>query len=82
MVESAQHLLPASSQSEVARLMQQIRDEYTSGNHALYSFTVLAPHDFITKRMENIAGHFDALRQIVDDDTMQQLLENLGDTNE
>jgi hypothetical protein len=41
--------------SEVARLRRQIGDEYIAAKLALEGFAITARHDFITKKMQNIA---------------------------
>ncbi len=54
------------NQSEVARLLQQISEEYeaaTRGLSGLASGT--ARHDFITKKMENMGQNFEDLAEAV-----------------
>lgn len=40
--------------SEVARLRAQIQAEYEASRSALTDLSIIAPHQFITKRMERI----------------------------
>lgn len=40
--------------SEVAQLMQRIQEEYTAAHYALYAPAIVAKHEFITKRLENM----------------------------
>ncbi len=54
------------SQSEVARLRQQIALEYEAAQRGLYSFAEgTSQHAFITARLENIAACHDALKVLV-----------------
>jgi hypothetical protein len=43
-----------TNKSEVARLREQIRLEYEASKRALIDLSIIAPHQFITKRMERI----------------------------
>jgi len=61
--------------SEVARLRQQITQEYdaaTRGLHGLSQGT--AQHAFITQRMENMANYHAHLQQLVGEDEAIKLL--------
>jgi len=40
--------------SEVARLRAQIQAEYEASKRALTDLSIIAPHKFITKRMERL----------------------------
>jgi len=42
------------NQSEVARLLQQIRLSYESAQSALHGPAIVSRHEFITKHMENM----------------------------
>jgi hypothetical protein len=54
------------SQSEVARLRQQIALEYEAAQRGLYGFAEgTSQHAFITARLENIAACHDALKVLV-----------------
>jgi hypothetical protein len=71
------------AKSEVARLMQQIEVEFQSasqGLHGLASGT--AQHTFITKRMENIGGLHEQLRELIGDDAMPLIVEKLDQLNQ
>jgi hypothetical protein len=54
-----------TNKSEVARLREQIALEYQSAQRIFTDFTPTAQHAYITKRQENIAVHFDKLKQQV-----------------
>jgi len=49
--------------SEVARLREQIACEYQASQRAFTDFTPTARHEYITKRQENIAEHFEELKK-------------------
>jgi hypothetical protein len=52
--------------SEVARLRQSIHLEYEAAQRGLYGPAQgAAQHAFITKRLENMAAHHQALKQLV-----------------
>ena len=53
------------NQSEVARLLEQIRLSYESAQLALRGPAIVAPHEFITQRMENMEKNRAALADIV-----------------
>src|SRR5579864_3689948 len=53
------------SGSEVARLLQQIREEEESARSALHDPAIIAKHLFITKRTENIEQHVNELARLV-----------------
>ena len=54
------------NKSEVAQLRQQIQQEYEAAQSGLSGFaTGIARHDFITKRMEHLAGLHAELEKIV-----------------
>jgi hypothetical protein len=62
------------TQSEVARLMQQIALEYQAAQRALESVAMTAQHAFITKRMENMSSIRDELAQHVGEDAATRML--------
>jgi predicted Co/Zn/Cd cation transporter (cation efflux family) len=62
------------TQSEVARLMQQIALEYQAAQRALESVAMTATHEFITKRMENMSSIRDELAQHVGEDAATRML--------
>ena len=51
--------------SEVARLMQQITEEYEAAQHALYDTSMTAKHAFIIARMENMGRLQEELQEAV-----------------
>jgi hypothetical protein len=53
------------SGSEIARILQQIREEEVSAKRALSDPAIVAKHQFITTRSENISRHVCALAQVV-----------------
>jgi hypothetical protein len=52
-----------SNKSEVARLRELIACEYQAAQRVFTDFTPTARHEYMIKRQENIAVHFDQLRQ-------------------
>jgi len=62
------------SQSEVARIRQQIADEYQSVQRVFTDFTPTAKHEFLTKRNENIANHFEELQKHMPPEAAMQIL--------
>ena len=62
------------SQSEVARIRQQIADEYQSVQRVFTDFTPTAKHEFLTKRNENIANHFEELQKHISPEAAMQIL--------
>lgn len=55
----------SSSMSEVARLRRQIELEYEAAQRALTSPAIIARHDFITQRMENMSRYMSQLVELV-----------------
>ena len=51
------------SQSEVARLREQIELEYQACSRVFADFTPTAQHEYITKRQENIEACFQELKK-------------------
>ena len=81
--QSPSHPGPHGSQSEVARLMQQIEAEFEAGRQALQGLALgTAQHAFITKRMENIGGLHEQLRELIGDDAMPLIVEKLDLLNQ
>jgi hypothetical protein len=77
------HPVPRGSQSEVARLMQQIDAEVESGKQALQGLALgTARHEFITKRMENIGGLHEQLQELIGDEAMPLIIEKLDQLNQ
>lgn len=62
------------SQSEIARIREQIALEYQSGTYAFSAFTVTGKHEFLTKRQENIASHFEELQKHLSPEEAMQIL--------
>lgn len=61
----------SENQSEVARLMQRIEEEYTAAQRALSGLAVgMATHQFITARMENIGRCHQQLRTLVGEEAI------------
>jgi hypothetical protein len=65
------------SKSAVARLRQQIALEYEAAERALSAPAITARHEFITKRMEAMWSHFQALEQVVGTDEAKKLINEL-----
>ena len=51
--------------SEVARLLQQIREEEEAAQRALNGYAIVGRHEFIAKHMENMSLRVNALTQVV-----------------
>jgi len=68
------------SQSEVARIRALIDTEYQASHLALHGLALgTAQHEFITKRMERIFGHIEALSLVAGPATMQEVMTKLGE---
>jgi hypothetical protein len=66
--------------SEVACLVAQINNEYEAARLGLSGLAQgVSQHEFITKRMENIAGLYKSLHGIVGDEGMRELAEQEDD---
>jgi len=64
------------SESEVARIRQQIADEYQSAQQVFVGFAQKAKHELYTKSQERIALHFEELQKFLPpEDAMQILIE-------
>jgi len=64
------------SQSEVARIRQQIADEYQSAQFVFTGFTPTAKHELITQRQENIANRFEELKKhMTPEEAMEVLIQ-------
>jgi hypothetical protein len=66
-------------QSEVARIRQQIADEYQSAQFLFSSFTPTAKHEMLNKRQENLAAHFEQLKQHIGPQEAMKVLIELGE---
>jgi hypothetical protein len=51
--------------SEIARILQQIRDEEEAAIRAFYDFAMVGRHDFINAKMAHMDDHVDALGEIL-----------------
>lgn len=61
--------MPANgTESEVKRLLEQIELSYQAAQRALNSPSIIAPHEFINKRMEEIAIGQEKIAAIVGDE--------------
>ena len=70
-----------NQQSEVARLMAQIRDEYHASQQALHGLAAgTAKHEFITAKTERMAQSVEELRQIAGEDAVMQVLIMIDET--
>jgi hypothetical protein len=68
------------NQSEVARIRTFIDDKFRASHLALYGPALgTAQHEMITKRMERIQGHIEALSRVADPATMQEVMTTLGE---
>jgi len=64
------------SQSEVARIREQIALEYQSAQFVFNVFTENAKHEFLNQRNENLANHFEELQKhLSPEDAMKILIE-------
>ena len=62
------------NKSQVAQIRQRIEEEYTAAWRALYAPALVAKHDFITKRMENVQHAHAQLQTIVGADEAIRLV--------
>jgi len=68
------------NQSEVARIRALIDTEYQASHLALYGLAQgAAQHEIITKRMERIFDHVEALNLVASPATMQEVMTKLGE---
>lgn len=68
----------SKQKSDVARLLTQINSEYEAAQRSLSGLAQgISQHQFMTKRMENIAGLHGELRGLVGDDAMELITEQL-----
>ena len=68
--------------SEVARLLQQIREEYEAAQLGLKGFTYgTSRHEFITARMENMGKIHNQLQSLVGDVAIAMIAEQLNLTH-
>jgi hypothetical protein len=62
------------NKSEVARLLEQIRLSYESAQSALHGPAMVAKHEFITKRMEDMQEVHVVLQGIVGSEVAMKLI--------
>ena len=62
------------SESEVARIRQQIAKEYESAQFVFTGFTPHGKHEYYTDRMEKIALHFEELQKHMSAEEAMQIL--------
>ena len=53
------------SHSEIARLRQQIQDEYTAARRGLYEYATVGRHEIITNRFNQAGLYTDRLAELV-----------------
>ena len=69
-----------TQQSEVARIRALIDVEYQASHLGLQGLALgTAQHEFITKRMECIFRHVEALSLVADPATVQEVMTKLGE---
>jgi len=69
------------SGSEVARLRQRIQEEYVAAQRALHAPAMVAKHEFITRRMENMQQAHAQLQILVGpDEAIKLVAETLENT--
>lgn len=69
--------------SEIARIKRQIQAEYNAAYQALHGFGIVAQHRVVTKHLENMSKHGDALADIVgNEEAMQFLVDVMQDQEE
>jgi hypothetical protein len=62
------------NKSQVALLRQRIEDEYTAAQQALYAPAMVAKHEYISKRMENMQQAHEELKTLVGADEAIKLV--------
>lgn len=65
--------------SEIARLREQIALEYQASQRIFTGFTATGRHEFLIKRQENIAQHFEDLKQYMSPEEAMELIIQVGD---
>jgi len=66
------------NQSEVARIRQQIADEYEAAQRGLTGPAIVSRHDFIAARMEGIAQCHDDLVKLVGEQEAMELISQVN----
>jgi hypothetical protein len=64
------------NKSHVAQLRQRIQQEYEAAQRALSAPAITAPHQFITRRMENIYEAHARLKQLVGQEEATRIMVN------
>jgi len=64
------------NRSEVARLIRDIEMQYMSAKWGLEGTAIKAPHEFITKQMENLGVIHEKLVELVGPDEASKLVAN------
>src|SRR5437899_9429459 len=67
----------ANNQSEVARLLARIEDEYIAAKRGMTGFAESATHAAITAQMENIGRLYENLHAIIGDEAIKLVAERL-----
>lgn len=62
------------SQSEIARIREQIALEYQSAQFVFSGFNEVAKHEYLTSRQERIANHFEELQKHMTPEEAMQIL--------
>ena len=63
-----------TNKSEVAQLLERIELEYQAAQRALTDYACVAPHEFITARMEQMGQCHETLQQLVGEQEAIKLL--------
>jgi hypothetical protein len=66
-----------TSQSEIARILNQIETEYIAATQGMSGFAITAKHAVITARMENMGRLHEHLWEIVGEEATQLIAERL-----
>ncbi len=67
------------NQSEVARIREQITLEYQSAQLVFHGFCEVTKHEFLTKRQENLALHFEELKKHLSPEEAMRLFIQLSE---
>jgi hypothetical protein len=70
--------LATENKSDVARLRQQIADEYEAAQRGLTGPAIVSRHDFIAARMEGIARCHDELVELVGEQEAMELISEVN----
>lgn len=64
------------NRSEVARLIREIEMRYTSARWGMEGTAIKAPHEFITRQMENLGAIHEKLVELVGPDEAIKIVAN------